>query len=52
MSNGVMANINQQLDYDTAAIVIQELGFEAKPETVEVPEKKKKTPPPRRNGAA
>jgi translation initiation factor IF-2 len=34
MSNGVMANINQQLDYDTAAIVIQELGFDAKPEVV------------------
>src|SRR5436190_12539308 len=41
MSNGVMANINQQLDYDTAAIVIQELGFEAKPETVEAPEEEK-----------
>ncbi|MCC6189643.1 MAG: translation initiation factor IF-2 [Anaerolineales bacterium] len=38
MSNGVMANINQQLDYDTAAIVIQELGYEAKPEAVPVPE--------------
>jgi translation initiation factor IF-2 len=34
MSNGVMANINQQLDFDTAAIVVQELGFEAKPEAV------------------
>ncbi len=32
MSNGVMANINQQLDYDTAAIVVTELGYEAKPE--------------------
>jgi len=32
MSNGVMANINQQLDYDTAAIVIAEMGYEAKPE--------------------
>jgi translation initiation factor IF-2 len=41
MSNGVMANINQQLDYDTAAIVIQELGFEAKPEAVPVPEEEK-----------
>jgi translation initiation factor IF-2 len=41
MSNGVMANINQQLDYDTAAIVIQELGFDAKPETVAVPEEEK-----------
>jgi len=29
MNNGVMANINQVLDYDTAAIVVQEMGFEA-----------------------
>lgn len=28
MSNGVMASINQQIDYDTAAIVAAELGFE------------------------
>jgi len=28
MSNGVMANINQQVDYDTAAIVASELGFD------------------------
>src|SRR6188474_250789 len=41
MSNGVMANINQQLDYDTAAIVIQELGFDAKPEAVIIPESEK-----------
>ena len=32
MSNGVMANINQTVDYDTAAIVAAELGFEAVPE--------------------
>jgi translation initiation factor IF-2 len=31
MANGVMANINQQIDYDTAAIVMEEFGFEAKP---------------------
>lgn len=31
MANGVMANINQQIDYDTAAIVIEEFGFEAQP---------------------
>jgi translation initiation factor IF-2 len=31
MANGVMANINQMIDFDTAAIVIGELGFEAKP---------------------
>ena len=28
MANGIIANINQQLDYDTAAIVAEELGFE------------------------
>ncbi|MEA3441154.1 MAG: translation initiation factor IF-2 [Chloroflexota bacterium] len=29
MSNGVMANINQQIDFDTAAIVAAEMGYEA-----------------------
>ncbi len=29
MANGVMANINQQIDFDTAAVVASELGFEA-----------------------
>jgi len=33
MANGVMANINQQIDFDTAAIVIEELGYEATPAT-------------------
>lgn len=28
MANGIMANINQQIDYDTASIVAGELGFE------------------------
>jgi translation initiation factor IF-2 len=32
MSNGVMASINQSIDYDTAAIVAAEFGFEAVPE--------------------
>jgi translation initiation factor IF-2 len=32
MANGVMANINQQIDFDTAAIIIQEMGFDAEPE--------------------
>ncbi len=40
MSNGVMANINQQVDYDTAAIVASEMGFEANQETPEVEEVK------------
>lgn len=35
MANGVMANINQQIDFDTAAIVAAEMGYEA---TMEVPE--------------
>ncbi len=35
MSNGVMANINQQIDYDTAAIVSAELGFEATLEVID-----------------
>lgn len=38
MSNGVMANINQQVDFDTAAVVASELGFEA---TLEIPEEEK-----------
>jgi translation initiation factor IF-2 len=35
MSNGVMATINQSVDFDTAAIVVGEYGFEAVPELVE-----------------
>jgi len=37
MANGVMANINQQIDFDTAAIVAAEIGFEA---TLEIQEDK------------
>ncbi len=40
MSNGVMANINQQIDFDTAAVVASELGFEAQPEVYEEVEEK------------
>ncbi|MBX3047117.1 MAG: translation initiation factor IF-2 [Anaerolineales bacterium] len=29
MSNGVMANINQHIDFDTAAVVAAEMGYEA-----------------------
>jgi translation initiation factor IF-2 len=29
MTNGVMANINQMIDFDTAAVVASELGFDA-----------------------
>jgi translation initiation factor IF-2 len=35
MNNGIMANINQQIDFDTAAIVAEEMGFEAVPLAVE-----------------
>jgi len=35
MANGVMANINQMIDFDTAAIVAAEMGYEA---TLETPE--------------
>jgi translation initiation factor IF-2 len=34
MANGVMANINQQIDFDTAAIVAAEMGFEANLEAI------------------
>ncbi len=40
MSNGVMANINQQIDFDTAAVVASELGYEAQPEVYEEVEEK------------
>ncbi|HUG33257.1 MAG TPA: translation initiation factor IF-2 [Anaerolineales bacterium] len=35
MTNGVMATINQSVDFDTAAIVVAEYGYEAVPEVVE-----------------
>ncbi|MGC8837129.1 MAG: translation initiation factor IF-2 [Anaerolineae bacterium] len=39
MNLGIIANINQQLDFDTAAIVASEMGVEAKPEAPPVAEK-------------
>lgn len=33
IKGGVMATINQSLDYDTAALLAEELGFTAEPET-------------------
>jgi translation initiation factor IF-2 len=38
MDAGVMANINQQIDYETAAIVAQDMGFEPKEETPAIAE--------------
>ncbi len=35
MTNGVMASINQAVDFDTAAIVVAEYGFDAIPEVYE-----------------
>ena len=35
MTNGVMATINQTVDFDTAAIVVGEYGFEAVLESTE-----------------
>lgn len=40
IANGIMASINQQIDFDTAAIVIEEMGFEAQSESaIEAQEK-------------
>jgi len=38
MANGVMANINQQIDFDTASIVASEMGFDVTLETPDVVE--------------
>lgn len=35
INNGIMASINQQIDFDTAAIVAEEMGYEAQAEQVE-----------------
>jgi translation initiation factor IF-2 len=40
MKNGVMANINQMVDFDTAAIIASEMGYEAVLESQEAPEVK------------
>lgn len=40
MVNGVMASINQTIDFDTAAIVAAEFGFDAIPEQQAIEEKK------------
>lgn len=36
MANGVMANITQSIDFDTAALIASELGFEVKEEKPQV----------------
>jgi len=42
MANGVMASINQTVDFDTAAVVASELGFEPELEQLEEEETKEK----------
>ena len=44
MANGVMANINQMIDFDTAAIVAAEMGYEATLEKLVVEEDKGEIP--------
>jgi translation initiation factor IF-2 len=39
MSIGVMANINQQIDFDTAVIVLSEMGYDAVSEQVQIEKK-------------
>jgi translation initiation factor IF-2 len=41
MNNGIMANINQQIDFDTATIVAAEMGYDVVPIAVEVEEEEK-----------
>jgi len=38
MTNGVLASINQQIDFDTAAVIASEFGFEAKQPYAELEE--------------
>jgi len=50
MEDGIMASINQSIDYETAAIVAEDMGFQAKervppaPEVVPLPEKPPRPP--------
>jgi translation initiation factor IF-2 len=44
MKAGVMANINQQIDFDAAAIVAEEMGFQTKEETPIIDEADEESP--------
>ena len=46
MTNGIMANINQQIDFDTAAIVAEEFGFTVTAPVLEVEEEEEETTRP------
>lgn len=41
MRNGIMANINQTIDYEVAANLSRKLGYQPKPELSETPQQKK-----------
>lgn len=41
ISSGIMASINQQIDYDTAAIVIEDMGYEAQSQSAAVAKEEK-----------
>lgn len=43
MSNGIMANINQHIDFDTVSIIGEEMGFEIVPPTLPEPEVEEQT---------
>ena len=34
IANGIMASINQQIDFDTASLILEEMGYQAQSETV------------------
>ncbi|MFA7209540.1 MAG: translation initiation factor IF-2 [Parcubacteria group bacterium] len=38
MKNGILATINEQIDYETASIIAQDLGFDAQEEVIETGE--------------
>ncbi len=44
MNNGIMANINQQIDFDTVVIIGEEMGYEVVPPQVVEPEEVKQEP--------
>jgi translation initiation factor IF-2 len=41
IANGIMASINQQIDFDTAAIVVEDMGYEAQSATAVAVEEEK-----------
>ncbi|HUC86946.1 MAG TPA: translation initiation factor IF-2, partial [Candidatus Saccharimonadales bacterium] len=52
MKNGVMATINEQIDFDTAVIIASDLGFEVVPEEEEAPQQSELQPLAKGEGVA